>query len=389
VRLKPRVLMVTGAYYPELSGGGLQARALARALRDEAEFRVLTTSTDSSLPPHANEDGVSIRRIYVDPNRLLSQLRAFATLVAAFLDAAPHIDIVNVHGFSRKATVLVALSRLLRKKFVLTLATGVHDEPPAARALGPQAFWAYTHADLYFSVSPGLSQAYVNAGLDRGRLRQVRNGVDIERFRPASPAEKRALRLKLGLSDAPVVLFVGFFSRDKRPDLLYRAWSRTAAACSSTLVFVGATEKTYVEVDPGLVDDIRTAAAADGIADRVVFAGATRRIDEYFRAADVYVLPSIREGSPVSLLEAMSSALPVIATRIPGSTDVLIDPTASGVLVEPDDADGFARAIGSVLTDTDAAARLGEAARRTILDRYSIQRTAVAWLDGYRELLSA
>ena len=59
---RPRVLMVTGAYFPELSGGGLQARGIVRALAGQAEFAVLTTSTNPALPANAVEEGVSIRR---------------------------------------------------------------------------------------------------------------------------------------------------------------------------------------------------------------------------------------------------------------------------------------------------------------------------------------
>jgi glycosyltransferase involved in cell wall biosynthesis len=389
MRLRPRVLMVTGAYYPELSGGGLQARALVRSLRGDAEFRVLTTSTDPSLPRRAVEDGVPIRRIYVDPGSATSTLRGAAQLATAFLGAAPHVDIVNLHGFSRKAVLLVALARMLGKKFALTLQTGGHDEPPAAHALGRRAFWAYTHADLYFSVSPGLSAAYLDAGLNPTRLRQVCNAVDIDRFAPASAADLRALRAKLRLPDVPLVLFVGFFSRDKRPDLLYRAWSRIAATTSSALVFVGATAKTYLEVDPQLADEIRRGAAEDGLSERVIFAGVTHSVDDYYRAADVYVLPSIREGMSISLLEAMSSGLAVVATRIPGSTDALVDDGISGRLVSPDDPDGLARAIGELLSNPESARRLGAAARQTIVDRYAIRRTAPAWLAGYRELLTA
>jgi glycosyltransferase involved in cell wall biosynthesis len=389
VPVKPRVLMVTGAYYPELSGGGLQARGLVHALRDQAEFRVLTTSADPSLPRQADEDGVPIRRVYVDTSNAASKLRAAAGLVGGFLDAAPHVDIVNLHGFSRKAVALVALARLLRKKFARTLQTGGLDEPSESRALGSLAFWAYSHADLYFSVSPGLSAAYVQAGLDPGRLRQVCNAVDIDRFAPATAADKRALRARLGLPDAPVVLFVGFFSRDKRPDRLYRAWARVSAASNAVLVFVGATTRTYLEVDPQLADTIRRAAAADGLAERVIFAGVTRSVDDYFRAADVYVLPSVREGLSISLLEAMSSGLAVVASRIPGSTDAVIEDRVNGVLVEPDDTEGLARAIDRLLADPVAARMLGSAARHTIVDRYSIGRTAAAWLAGYRELLAA
>jgi hypothetical protein len=100
--------MVTGAYYPELSGGGLQARAVVRALRGAAAFTVITTSIDPSLPRHSDEDGVTIRRIAVDVRRRSSELAAAVRLAAAFVRLAPRFDVVNLHGFSRKAILLVA-----------------------------------------------------------------------------------------------------------------------------------------------------------------------------------------------------------------------------------------------------------------------------------------
>ena len=69
-------------------------------------------------------------------------------------------------------------------------------------------------------------------------------------------------------ADVPVVLFVGYFPADKRPDLLYRAWARVARRCPSALVFIGATRQTYLEVDPALADEIRRRAG------RTVSAGA-------------------------------------------------------------------------------------------------------------------
>jgi glycosyltransferase involved in cell wall biosynthesis len=388
MRVRPRVLMVTGAYYPELSGGGLQARGIVRALGREADFAVLTTSTDRSLPAMAEEDGVPIRRIYVETAHPLSSFGAFVKLAAAFIRFAPGIDIVNLHGFSRKGILLAALSRLFGKRFVLTLQTGVQDEPDAVKQSGRLAYWAYASADLYLSVSPSLTRAYLDSGLAAGRVRQVCNAVDTERFRPATADERAALRAQLGLpADLPVVLFVGFFSRDKRPDLLYDAWAAAARSnVDSALVLIGATGPAYREIDTTLARTVRERAARDGLIDRVSFVESTLAVDRYFRAADVYVLPSIREGLPIALLEAMASGLPCIATRLPGSTDVLIDDGVNGCLVGPDDRDGFAAAIAALVTDRAAAVRFGEAARRTILERYSIQRTAAAWLAAYREL---
>lgn len=386
MRVKPGVLMVTGAYFPELSGGGLQARAVVRALSDRVTFSVLTTSTDPRLPPRSEEDGIPIRRVFVTPGSAASELKAAFALALAFLGWADRFDTVNLHGFSRKGILLATLSRLLRKRFVLTLQTGIHDEPAGVRALGGLAYWAYTRADLYISVSPGLSRAYREAGLPEACLREISNAVDTDRFQPASPDERAALRRELNLpAGVPIVLFVGYFSRDKRPNLLYDAWARTAPAGASSLLFVGATKATYQEIEEGLADDIRRHAAAARLSDRVLFVESTHTIEKYFRAVDAYALPSIREGLPIALLEAMSSGLPCIATRLAGSTDVIIEHGMNGLLVEPDDAQGFAEGLQSVLESGDVAVRLGTAARHTIVERFSIARTAPAWLAAYRE----
>jgi glycosyltransferase involved in cell wall biosynthesis len=386
VRVKPGVLMVTGAYFPELSGGGLQARAVVRALSDRVTFSVLTTSSDPRLPPRSEEEGIPIRRVFVTPRSAMSELKAAFALALAFIGWAGKFDTVNLHGFSRKGILLVTLSRLLGKRFVLTLQTGIHDEPAGARALGRLAYWAYTQADVYISVSPGLSRAYRDAGLPEARLREISNAVDTERFRPASVEERAGLRRELELpAGVPILLFVGYFSRDKRPNLLYDAWARTAPAGASSLLFVGATTSTYQEIDPGLADEIRRRAAAAELSDRVIFVESTHTIEKFFRAVDAYALPSIREGLPIALLEAMSSGLPCIATRLAGSTDVIIEHGVNGLLVDPDDEEGLTGGIRSILGSGDVAARLGSAARGTIMERFSIARTSLAWLAAYRE----
>jgi glycosyltransferase involved in cell wall biosynthesis len=379
--------MVTGAYFPELSGGGLQARAVVKALADRVAFSVLTTSADAGLPARSEEEGVRIRRVFVEPRSGASQLRAAVKLAFSFVRAAPRFEVVNLHGFSRKAILLVMLSRLLGKRFMLTLQTGVHDEPAGVRAIGAIAYWAYRQADLYISVSPGLSRAYRAAGLPESRLREISNAVDTERFRPSVQGERDVLRRELGLpNDVPLVLFVGFFSRDKRPILLYDAWAQTTVENASQLLFIGATRSSYQEVEAGLAATIRERASAAGVANRVNFVESSHEIEKYFRAVDLYVLPSIREGLPIALLEAMSSGLPCLATRLRGSTDTIIEDGADGLLAEPDDVAGFAAGIRSVLSNRELAARLGTAARASVTARFSITRTAPDWLAAYCEL---
>ena len=387
-----RVAMVTGAYFPELSGGGLQARNLVKALANDARFTVITTSIKPSLPATASEDGVPIHRVHVDPSSAASKIGAALRLAKVFVSTRRSFDIVNLHGFSQKAILLRMLSAIFGKRFVLTLQTGVHDEPETARRMGRLASWAYRGADLYLSVSPGLSRALLASGIESTRLRQVCNAVDVVRFHPASTEDRAALRTALGLpADRKVVLFVGYFSRDKRPDVLFDAWSALPATLveTSTIVFVGATLSDYAEVDGELADRIRAAARDRRLDDRVHYVESTLEIERYYRAADVYVLPSIREGLPIALLEAMACGLPCIASALPGSTDVLIQSGENGLLVPPDDRARLTSVLDSVLSSPTLAARLGAGARGTIESRYAIDRTAVDWLDAYRSLAPA
>jgi L-malate glycosyltransferase len=380
--------MVTGAYYPELSGGGLQARAVVRALKGAANFSVLTTTTDAALPACSDDDGVEVRRIYVDVASFVSRATATARMVRAFAALASRVDVIHVHGFSRKAIPVAALAVVFRKRLVLTLHTAVHDDPATVRAAGPLAYWAYRRADAYLAVSPGLARAYAESDLPLSRIRQIDNAVDTSRFRPAVGGEHARLRREVGLPiGVPLVLFVGFFSDDKRPHLAYQAWRRVVeSGVSCHLVFVGATGGAHKEIDPTLADRIRAEAAADGLGDRLHFIEMTQTIEQYFRASSVYVLTSIREGSPVALLEAMSSGLPCVATRLAGSTDALITDGRNGRLVEPDDVEGFAAGIRDALTDRARAAQLGAAARQTIVDRHSVEHLAPTWLAVYQEL---
>jgi glycosyltransferase involved in cell wall biosynthesis len=167
---------------------------------------------------------------------------------------------------------------------------------------------------------------------------------------------------------------------------LYEAWSRIDAPVS-TLVFVGATESRYKEVDPAIAEQIRRKVEANGQRQAVRFVAPTLAIEKYYRAADVYVLPSQREGLPIALLEAMSSGLACVATRLPGSTDSIIEDGTSGRLVDADDPNGYSDAIAALLRDRDLALRLGAAARARALARYSIRHTAEQWLAAYREVV--
>jgi glycosyltransferase involved in cell wall biosynthesis len=386
----PRVMQITGAYYPEISAAAIQCRALAAALKGRARFSVLATAVDRDLPVVDQVDGITVYRVPVDVRSAWSKTAASIRLVTRLVRARKSFDLIHLHGVSQKNLAVMLAARCLGKPVVLTLHTAGQDEPQAVRARGGAAFRAFAAADLVVGVSPYMTTRYAEAGLPARRYRMIPNGIDIERFSPADVEQRLALRRTLGWPESPVIVFVGFFSRDKRPDLLFRAWQRlTEAGIRATLVYVGSTQSRYYEVDPSLEPAMRAAAAAMGRADDVRFTGSVDDVENYLRATDIFALPSVRETQSVALMEAMACGVPAVASRIEGATDAFVVDRVNGCLVPVDDEQAFAAALRTLLTDRDEARAIGARARQTIVERYTIEAIAGQWLEVYHDLLRA
>jgi len=384
---RPRVLMVTGAYYPEVSGGGLQCQAIVKVLKEQIPFIILSVSTNAALPSVGEVDGVPVYRVAVVTNRRRSRLLVAIRLTRIFLRLQSRFDVVHFHGFSDKTILLTILAKLLHKRILLTLHTAGHDEPLSIRLKGSLAFWCYAQADRVAGVSPYMQERYLAAGLPSEKFQLIPGGVDLERFRPPSQEEGQRLRQALGLpAHLKLILFVGFFSHEKRPRLLFDAWVRLQreGVPPTGLVFVGATRSPYFEVDAELAETIRQEAGSLGLTDRLVFVEETHAIEQFYRSVDIFVLPSSRESMSMALVEAMASGLPCIASRLPGVTDRMIDHGTNGLLVPSGDADALEAALRFLLEHPGEARALGARARVRVEERYAITRTAAHYGEVYQ-----
>jgi len=134
-----------------------------------------------------------------------------------------------------------------------------------------------------------------------------------------------------------------------------------------------------------LETELRAFATAYGVADRVHILGFRRNIYDYIANSNILLMPSLHEGLPYTLLEAMALGIPIIAARVGGLAEVIQD-ESTGLLVPPQDSGALTRAILRLYEDTAFRSRLGEQARLLQQTRYSLQTMTERYLAIYREL---
>ncbi len=185
-------------------------------------------------------------------------------------------------------------------------------------------------------------------------------GVDLRRYSPEAvdPGAVRRLREDLGLGSDPVLLMVAEFTPGKRHLDLVRA---VAALCRAT---GGPRPRLLLAGRGPLAGAVLREAGALGIGDRVHALGLRRDVPVLMRAAQVLVLPSDREGLPRCVLEAMSMGLPVVGTRVRGTTELLED--GCGTLVEVGDVEALAAGVRRMLSDPGEAAEVARRARERV-----------------------
>ena len=204
----------------------------------------------------------------------------------------------------------------------------------------------------------------------------VCNAVDLDRY-PASIGDRAKARAELGFGpSAHLMTMVGTFKRQKGHRYLVEA--------AVALVPRFPTLHILLVGDGELADRVRAQVLDAGLSDHVHFLGTRRDVPELLSLSDSFVLPSLWEGLPVALTEAMASGLPVVATGVSGTSQVVID-GETGLLVQPADEAALAEAIDRLLSDPVLAAELGAAGRARIAESYSAKAQAEQLAALFRE----
>jgi teichuronic acid biosynthesis glycosyltransferase TuaC len=300
----------------------------------------------------------------VAPRLLANAVRpVLARMIADGFD----FDLIDAHYFYPDGVAAAMLGQYFNKPVVITARGSDITLFPSYPKPREQIEWAAGRADAIITVCDALRDEVLRMGVEPSKVVSLRNGVDLQLFRPV---EREAVRARLGVAGF-TLLAVGHLVPVKAQALAVAALARLPEV---QLLLAGNGP------DRAMLEQL---AQDQGVAQRVRFLGALPQaaLRDYYGAADALVLPSEREGWANVLLESMACGTPVIASRVWGTPEVVAAPEA-GLLLEERSAAGVADAVHALRANYP-----DRAATRRYAERFSWDDTTAGQLALFRRVL--
>lgn len=352
--------------------GGVERHVLGMAggLQQASISTLLILFHDGELAAQARSQGAEVAIL---PNRNLSLWSTARTLAEIF--GRRSIDLVHVHGY--KATVFCALARRWYSLPVIKTEHGL-PEPMGRNPVRALRDRAYHLSDRVATRVVGAAVCYVTRDL-LARYRKAHRGLRREVIQNGVAVMNRADfgRPRDLLPDCFNLAIVGRLDHVKGIHLAIEAMAVGNLPTDIHLHVVG--------TGP-CEDELRTLAETLGISRRVSFVGFRRNVYDYLAHCDALVMPSLHEGLPYTLLEAMALGTPIVASRVGGLVEVLED-NVTALLVPPGNASRLSTAIHNLRNDDALRRELGGAAQHVQRTHFSLAGMANRYLAVYQAVL--
>lgn len=351
-------ICMVGYFPPHLGGISSYTYLLSRELVNRGdEVFVLTY-------PHENIRDIDGIKVYTAPTLNIKGLRGFIFFISATLKLISivrknKIDLVHAHFILPPGLIAIICRAILGNKTAVTVHGSDIFVLSRKRVLRNVIKYVLNKSDYVFVISDSIKNKVLELNIKgiHNKLKVTYNAVDVQKFRPD---QKSNFKEEMNIDPLkPVVLFVGNLVWQKGVEYLIRA--KEFLNKDTEIVIVG---------DGPLLEEYKAIVEFENIVD-IKFTGARKDIDKIMPAADVFVLPSLSEGRPSVIMEAMASGKPVIATNVGGIPELVNDQT--GILVNPEDPVGLAEAINKLLEDKELREKMGENAREQSMQYASIE----------------
>ncbi|WP_342770710.1 MULTISPECIES: glycosyltransferase family 4 protein [unclassified Methanoculleus] len=372
-----KICMLSVDFPPNVGGIAAHVYELARALRSLGNDVTIVTFRDTlSAPREETIDGLHLVRIYLPRNTvaLYPLFAIFEYFTVRRIKKVKKIDLLHSHYVFPDGFV----SRL--QSGVLGVATehtsGFLDRLDQGKLLWLYR-WVYARMDRIITPSDELAEAVRSLGIPADKITFISNGVDTEKFSPNVPPKN--LRQQYALApETKIVLCPRRLEPKNGVRYLIEAVPAILQQCPDTRFFVvGGSYPDQLTLLREKVRELR-------VQDMIYFIGSVPNAEmpSWYTAADVVVLPSLKEATSIAGLEAMACGKPLVGTNV-GGIPYLIDDGVTGLLVEPRNTSGLADALVRVLTDDVIQNKMGNLARKKAVGQFSWLQIAMAVQNLY------
>lgn len=304
------------------------------------------------------------RYVYAVPKKYFYPITgiSYAHFVSryAIKNIKPQPDLIHAHFSYPDGYGMIGLANKWKVPLVIS-ALGTIERKVAYEGsyVSKQIVEAMNFADNVLSVSEDLKLHIINLGISEDKVHVVPNGVDIEKFKPSGKEKSRTL-LNLP-QDKKIVLFVGALRKIKGVDYLIEA-AKSFVGTNTVLYMVGR--------DDGLKKSLEKRAQELKIFNYIKYTGPVNHEDIplWISASDILVLPSLSEGRPNVVLEALSCEIPVVATDVGGIPELMVD-GETGYLVPAKNPEELSEKINKLLEDASRREKMGRLGRKSIIQR--------------------
>lgn len=336
-----------------------------------------------NLPPSETrtltQSGVSVTRFGAH-KRVDDTLVDWFELIVGEHKCIP-FDVIHAYFLTQAGFVAAYAGKYLDVPSVVSIRGNDIERAAFDPAKFSHAMYALQHAHAVTTNANELLRK-AKSFIDR-EVTLIPNGVDTERFKPLARNENliEALALDAGkMREERVIGFVGELREKKGLTTLLRAYAQVNRTQATSLLIVG---DVRVGGDRKVFDELESSIPKS----KIILTGYVSNSDlpSYYSLMDVFVHPSMRDGMPNALLEAMACEKPVVATAVGGIPDVVMD-CNNGILVPANDADALSNAINRLFADKSLRMKLGVAARQTIVEKFTPQMELEENLEIYRQL---
>ncbi len=378
-----RIFMYSTYFPPEFSGAAKQAISLAKALRSRGVDVAFLTVRFPGTSRYEEREGFPVFRFRLFRRLPLGEFLFWGRIFLFLLRKRRSFEWIHSHGAYYTNAALAWMARRLGKKSILKVSLAGNDLAGVDSGRRGRLHRLFLEsADVIAAISTEIESELERKGISSEAVFRCPNGVDVERFTPADSRERAALRRRFSLPEDDILfLYAGVVDERKNVAWLVEQWIKYCKGGGrGHLLVVGPVSRE----DPGGVFFGRLARrpSDNGLGSRMTMSEYVERIEDYYRACDVFILPSLGEGMPNAVLEAMACGLPVIATRTSGTTDLIAE-GEDGYLFNPGDGEGLLGRLSDLAGDSSRRSRMAARSRLTAKERFSMETIAGRYAELY------